>query len=118
METRKPGRQGLGVSALGLGCMGMGGIYAAGADSAEREATLRRAHAVHPISALQSEYSLFKRGVERGTTCRSRLRENLGATAVRLAACDQFLLDQVFAPGNVAGERYLAAGMAMLDREP
>jgi aryl-alcohol dehydrogenase-like predicted oxidoreductase len=26
--------------------------------------TLRRAHAVHPISALQSEYSLFERGVE------------------------------------------------------
>lgn len=28
-------------------------------------ATIRRAHAVHPISALQSEYSLFERGVER-----------------------------------------------------
>ena len=28
-------------------------------------ATLRRAHAVHPISVLQSEYSLFERGVER-----------------------------------------------------
>ena len=27
-------------------------------------ATLERAHAVHPISALQSEYSLFERGVE------------------------------------------------------
>jgi aryl-alcohol dehydrogenase-like predicted oxidoreductase len=172
-------------------------------------ATLRRAHAVHPISALQSEYSLFERGVERsilpacrelgvglvpysplgrglltgaalrgadlppadyrasqprfqdaslaanarllekladvaararatpgqvalawllaqgqdivpifGTTRRSRLQENLGATTVRLAACDQFLLDQVFAPGNVTGERYLAPGMAMLDREP
>jgi aryl-alcohol dehydrogenase-like predicted oxidoreductase len=27
-------------------------------------ATLRRAHAVHPISALQSEYSLWERGVE------------------------------------------------------
>jgi len=26
--------------------------------------TLRRAHAVHPISALQSEYSLWERGVE------------------------------------------------------
>jgi len=53
-----------------------------------------------------------------GTTRRPRLRENLGAIAVRLAACDQFLLDQVFAPGSVAGERYLAAGMAMIDREP
>ncbi|MCU0975454.1 MAG: aldo/keto reductase [Steroidobacteraceae bacterium] len=27
-------------------------------------ATLERAHAVHPISALQSEYSLFERGIE------------------------------------------------------
>jgi len=53
-----------------------------------------------------------------GTTRRSRLQENLRATTVRLAACDQFLLDQVFAPGNVAGERYPAAGMAMLDPEP
>jgi aryl-alcohol dehydrogenase-like predicted oxidoreductase len=35
-------------------------------------ATLRRAHAVHPISALQSEYSLFERGLEREIlpTCR------------------------------------------------
>jgi aryl-alcohol dehydrogenase-like predicted oxidoreductase len=171
--------------------------------------TLRRAHAVHPISALQSEYSLWERGVERtvlpacrelgiglvpysplgrgfltgqrtratefpagdyrrlhprfqdtnfdanlrlleklegvasraratpgqvalawllaqgpdivpifGTTRRTRLRENLEAVRVQLASCDQFLLDQVFAPGNVAGERYLPAGMATLDREP
>ncbi len=27
-------------------------------------ATIRRAHAVHPITALQTEYSLFERGVE------------------------------------------------------
>ena len=35
-------------------------------------ATLRRAHAVHPISALQSEYSLWERGVESSVlpTCR------------------------------------------------
>jgi aryl-alcohol dehydrogenase-like predicted oxidoreductase len=30
-------------------------------------ATVRRAHAVHPITALQSEYSLFTRGPERET---------------------------------------------------
>jgi len=29
------------------------------------ELTIRRAHAVHPISVLQSEYSLWERGVER-----------------------------------------------------
>jgi len=35
-------------------------------------ATLRRAHAVHPVSALQSEYSLFTRDPEAGAlaTCR------------------------------------------------
>jgi aryl-alcohol dehydrogenase-like predicted oxidoreductase len=35
-------------------------------------ATIRRAHAVHPISALQSEYSLWSRDVEEGilATCR------------------------------------------------
>src|SRR6185295_8382240 len=30
------------------------------------EATIRRAHAVHPISALQSEYSLWERNLEPG----------------------------------------------------
>ena len=30
------------------------------------EATIRRAHAVHPIAALQSEYSLWERDVEQG----------------------------------------------------
>jgi aryl-alcohol dehydrogenase-like predicted oxidoreductase len=171
-------------------------------------ATLRRAHAVHPISALQSEYSLWERGVERsvlpacrelciglvpysplgrgflagqraaatdlpegdarrghprfqpanyaanlpllekledvaarnratpgqvalawllaqgddvvpifGTTRRERLRENLGALAVHLADGDRSLLDQVFAPGSVAGDRYPEAGLAMIDRD-
>ena len=42
-------------------------------------ATLRRAHAVHPIAALQSEYSLFTRDVEQDIlpTCRE-----LGVTLV------------------------------------
>jgi aryl-alcohol dehydrogenase-like predicted oxidoreductase len=172
-------------------------------------ATLRRAHAVHPISALQSEYSLWERGVERevlpacrelgiglvpyaplgrgflagqsvraedlpagdyrrgqprlqgghfdanlrllaalqalaarlaatpaqvalawllgagpdlvpifGTTRRARLRENLGALDLHLSAADDAELDRVFAAGEVAGERYGAAGLAMLDRGP
>ena len=169
--------------------------------------TLRRANAVHPISALQSEYSLWERGVERevlpacrelgigfvpysplgrgfltgraapadalpetdfrrmqprfqadnfaanlrlvqqleelaarvsatpaqvalawlleqgpdvvpifGTTRRTRLRENLGALDVRLASSDLQLLERVFAPENIVGDRYNAAGMASLDR--
>lgn len=172
-------------------------------------ATLRRAHAVHPISALQSEYSLWERGIERsvlpacrelgiglvpysplgrgflagltrradefppgdfrrgqprisggnfdanlrllagledvaarvgatpaqvalawllwqgpdivpipGTTRRARLRENLAALDVQLPACELFQLEQLFAPGSVAGERYSPAGLATIDRGP
>jgi aryl-alcohol dehydrogenase-like predicted oxidoreductase len=171
--------------------------------------TLRRAQAVHPISVLQSEYSLWERGVETGvlpacrelgvgfvpysplgrgfltgrlppveeleandfrrnqprlqpahreanrarlarleelarrlqatpaqvalawllaqgpdivpifgTTRRERLRENLAALGLRLAGCDQFLLDQVFERGATAGARYDERGMAMLDHPP
>ena len=42
METRKLGRQGLEVSALGLGCMGMSDFYGA-RDEAESVATINRA---------------------------------------------------------------------------
>ena len=170
-------------------------------------ANVRRAHAVHPISVLQSEYSLWERSIEKeilptcralgiglvpysplgrgfltgaltraedlpagdfrrnqprlqgenfdrnmamvaklrgvaerlgatpaqvalawllgqgpdvvpifGTTRRERLRENLGSLKVRLAPCDQFLLDQTFAADQVAGARYNDAGLALLDR--
>ncbi len=40
-----------------------GKILYAGLSEASPE-TIRKAHAVHPISALQTEYSLFERGVE------------------------------------------------------
>ena len=170
-------------------------------------ATIRRAHAVHPITALQSEYSLWERTIEAeilptcralgiglvpysplgrgfltgaltraedlpegdfrrnqprlqgenydrnmalvarlrglatrvdaspaqialawllgqgpdvvpifGTTRRARLRENLAAASLQLATCDQFLLDQTFAPDTVSGARYNEAGLALLDR--
>ena len=51
MESRKLGRQGLEVAALGLGCMGMTGIYKTGADTAECEATL--------IEAVEAGVTLF-----------------------------------------------------------
>ena len=51
-----------------------------------------------------------------GTTRRARLRENLAAASLQLAACDQFLLDQTFAPDTVSGARYNEAGLALLDR--
>jgi aryl-alcohol dehydrogenase-like predicted oxidoreductase len=53
-----------------------------------------------------------------GTTRRSRLRENLGALDIELAATDGSELGCVFAPGSASGERYGAAGLAMLDRDP
>ena len=50
-------------------------------------ATLRRAHAVHPISALQSEYSLWERGVERDRAAGlPRARHRPGALLARSAA--------------------------------
>lgn len=58
MEQRKLGTQGLVVSAQGLGCMGMSDFYGQ-RDEAESIATIHRAHAEHPVPALQSEYSLW-----------------------------------------------------------
>ena len=51
-----------------------------------------------------------------GTGKMDHLHENLGAVRVQLASCDQFLLDQSFAPDQVAGARYNEAGLALLDR--
>jgi len=47
-------------------------------------------------------------------TYRGHLRENLAAVSLKLAACDQFLLDQTFAPDTVSGARYNEAGLALL----
>jgi aryl-alcohol dehydrogenase-like predicted oxidoreductase len=63
MQKRKLGS--LEVSALGLGCMGMSAFYDS-ADEGEAIATIRRAHAVHPLTAVQSEYSLWTRDPETG----------------------------------------------------
>lgn len=170
--------------------------------------TLRRAHAVHPITALQSEYSLWTRGPETGVlaTCRELgigfvpfsplgramltgaltdpavlgaddlratmprfaaenfaanralverfmafaadrdctaaqlclawllakgegiapipgtkrvrfLEEDMAAAAIDLDAADVGALDTMFAPGNIAGDRYPPALMASIDRD-
>jgi aryl-alcohol dehydrogenase-like predicted oxidoreductase len=65
------------------------------------ENTLRRAHAVHPITALQSEYSLWTRGPETGMleACRS-----LGVTFV--AYCP---LGRAFLTGTVSSTDTLDA---------
>lgn len=65
--------------------------------------TVRRAHAVHPISALQSEYSLWERGVENGATA---VCCELGITLVpysplgRSALTGRLRAEQRFADGD------------------
>ena len=63
-------------------------------------ATLRRAHAVHPITALQTEYSLWTRNPELGVlqTCR-----DLGVAFVAFSPLGRgFLADALTAPADVA----------------
>jgi aryl-alcohol dehydrogenase-like predicted oxidoreductase len=56
---------------------------------------IRRAHAVHPITALQNEYSLWERGVEQGVT--STCRE-LGITLVPFSPLGRSALTGVLRP--------------------
>ncbi len=91
------------VRALGLSEVGPGQI--------------RRAHAVHPISALQSEYSLWERGVENGVT--STCRE-LGITLVpysplgRSALTGRLKAGRQFGPGDfrATNPRFSTANLA------
>ncbi|HEV7138529.1 MAG TPA: aldo/keto reductase [Steroidobacteraceae bacterium] len=64
--------------------------------------TLRRAHAVHPITAIQSEYSLWSRGPEREmlATCRE-----LGVTFVAYSPLGRAMLT-----GAVKGEESFTPG--------
>lgn len=64
--------------------------------------TIRRAHAVHPITDVQIEYSLFSRGIEDGilATCREL---GIGVTAYGVLA--QGLLSGRWRPGEAGGSR-------------
>jgi len=65
-------------------------------------ATLRRAHAVHPISALQSEYSLFTREHEAGALAACR---ELGIGFVAYSPLGRGLLTGRFhSPADLAGD--------------
>ncbi|WP_234834997.1 aldo/keto reductase [Mycolicibacterium stellerae] len=78
---------------------------------------IRRAHSVHPITALQSEYSLWERGVENGviSTCRE-----LGITLVpysplgRSALTGRLKAGQQFGPGDfrATNPRFSSANLA------
>ncbi|HET9081279.1 MAG TPA: aldo/keto reductase [Trebonia sp.] len=69
-------------------------------------ATIRRAHAVHPITDLQIEYSLFSRGIEDGilATCREL---GIGVTAYGVLA--QGMLSGAWQPaaGGAGGRAHL-----------
>ncbi|HUZ84452.1 MAG TPA: aldo/keto reductase [Gaiellales bacterium] len=69
--------------------------------------TIRRAHAVHPISALQTEYSLFSRDPERGllaTVC------ELGIGFVAYSPLGRgFLTGRVATPGDLESGDYRRA---------
>lgn len=64
MLHRQIGNTGEHISAPGLGCMGMVG-WCGERDDAEAPATLRRAHTLHPVAALQSELSPWTRSATR-----------------------------------------------------
>jgi aryl-alcohol dehydrogenase-like predicted oxidoreductase len=66
--------------------------------------TIRRAHAVHPVTALQSEYSLWTRDHEDGTlpVCRE-----LGIGFVAYSPLGRgFLTGTIAAPGDLAGDDF------------
>jgi aryl-alcohol dehydrogenase-like predicted oxidoreductase len=73
--------------------------------------TIRRAHAVHPITDLQIEYSLFSRGIEDGilATCREL---GIGITAYGVLA--QGLLSGTWRPAARAGTRLSSSTSARL----
>jgi aryl-alcohol dehydrogenase-like predicted oxidoreductase len=93
--------------------------------------TVRRAHAIHPIAAVQTEYSLWSRDVEPllpvlrelgiGFVPYSPLGRGFlagGATDSAALAADDFRRTQPrFAPENAGRNRALLAGFATIARE-
>ena len=71
-------------------------------------ATLRRAHAVHPIAAVQSEYSLWSRNVEIGVleTCR-----DIGAALVAFSSLARGYLTATLGDVSTIGIKDIRRGM-------
>lgn len=92
-----------GVYAIGLGCMNLSHAYGSPPNEVSA-ATLRRAHAIHPIAAVQSEYSLWSRNVEVAILEETR---QIGAAFVAFSPLARgFLTDQppvpeLFSPSDI-----------------
>ncbi len=65
---------------------------------------LRRAHAVHPITAIQSEYSLMSRLVETNGILQTCRELNIGLVAY--SPLCRALLNDIFKIENIQGARY------------
>jgi len=76
--------------------------------------TIRRAHAVHPITAVQSEYSLWSRGAERDvlTTC-----HELGITFVPFSPVGRGMLTGKLTSLNQIGDGDFRNGMPRFQPE-
>ena len=83
------------------------GLSEAGAD------TIRRAHATHPIAALQIEYSLLSRGIE--AQILPAVRE-LGITVTAYGVLSRGLLTGGFKPGRSAAPATCAPPSARVSR--
>jgi hypothetical protein len=82
-------------------------------------ATLRRAAAVHPIAALQSEYSLWSREPEREVLAANDFRRNLPRFAGAAAADNRALVDALTAFAAARGRSNAQIALAwLLARQP
>ncbi len=92
--------------------------------------TLRKAHAVHPIAAVQTEYSLWTRSAEiavlakpdnilpiLGTTNATHLAEDIGGSNVVLDVDIMARIERVIDQNTVHGPRYNATTQAEIDTE-
>lgn len=74
---------------------------------------LRRAHAVHPVAAIQSEYSLSVRAPELGIL---QAAEDIGATFVAFSPVGRSLLtDHPYRPGELADKDFLRANPRFIE---
>lgn len=95
-----------------------GGNFDANMKIVERVRSVADAHGATPAQVALAW--LLQRGPDivpiPGTRRRRYLEENLGAAQLRLTAGDVERLDGVLGAEGVAGDRYMASGLAMVDR--